>query len=63
MYWGCFYLYRKSTARHNQHYLGCACWLHRKGAAPADFHEVWHLVKPHDGSREWAIAGITPLQA
>ena len=22
------------------------------------FDEVWHLVKPTDGSREWAIAGI-----
>ena len=22
------------------------------------FDEVWHLVKPADGSREWAIAGI-----
>jgi predicted lipid-binding transport protein (Tim44 family) len=22
------------------------------------FDEVWHLVKPSDGSREWAIAGI-----
>lgn len=22
------------------------------------FDEVWHLVRPHDGSREWAIAGI-----
>lgn len=26
------------------------------GAEPFD--EVWHLVKPKDGSREWAIAGI-----
>lgn len=24
----------------------------------APFDEVWHLVKPNDGSREWAIAGI-----
>ena len=24
------------------------------------FDEVWHLVKPADGSREWAIAGIQP---
>ena len=24
----------------------------------APFDEVWHLVKPTDGSREWAIAGI-----
>lgn len=29
------------------------------GAAAAPFDEVWHLVKPTDGSREWAIAGIT----
>ena len=28
------------------------------GAAPFD--EVWHLVKPADGSREWLIAGIQP---
>lgn len=27
--------------------------------APAEpFDEIWHLVKPTDGSREWAIAGI-----
>ncbi len=31
------------------------------GAEP--FNELWHLVKPEDGSREWAIAGITPLDA
>ena len=28
------------------------------GAAPVDFDEVWHLVKPDDDSRSWAIAGI-----
>lgn len=27
-------------------------------AAAEPFDEVWHLVRPHDGSREWAIAGI-----
>ena len=27
-------------------------------AAPNDFDEVWHLVKPNDDSRNWAIAGI-----
>lgn len=27
-------------------------------APAAPFDEVWHLVKPLDGSREWAIAGI-----
>ncbi len=31
-----------------------------EGAQPFD--ETWHLVKPVDGSREWAIAGITPTQ-
>ncbi|HWI11749.1 MAG TPA: Tim44-like domain-containing protein, partial [Burkholderiaceae bacterium] len=31
--------------------------------AAAPFDEVWHLVKPADGSREWAIAGIQQSQA
>ena len=34
-----------------------------KGAAAAPFDEVWHLVKPVDGSREWAIAGIQQMAA
>jgi predicted lipid-binding transport protein (Tim44 family) len=29
-----------------------------KDGVAAPFDEVWHLVKPTDGSREWAIAGI-----
>ena len=30
-------------------------------SGPTDsFDEVWHLVKPNDDSREWAIAGIQP---
>jgi predicted lipid-binding transport protein (Tim44 family) len=29
----------------------------KDGVANA-FDEVWHMVKPADGSREWAIAGI-----
>ena len=29
-----------------------------KDGAAAPFDEAWHLVKPNDGSREWAIAGI-----
>ena len=29
-----------------------------KNAAPEDFSEVWHLVKPLDGSRGWCVAGI-----
>jgi predicted lipid-binding transport protein (Tim44 family) len=29
-----------------------------KDAAAAAFDEVWHLVKPQDDSRSWAIAGI-----
>jgi predicted lipid-binding transport protein (Tim44 family) len=32
-------------------------------SAAAPFDEVWHLVKPADGSREWAIAGIQPTVA
>jgi predicted lipid-binding transport protein (Tim44 family) len=35
--------------------------VEEKGAAPTDFNEVWHLVRPHDGSREWAIAGIEQM--
>jgi predicted lipid-binding transport protein (Tim44 family) len=33
--------------------------IREQADAPAvPFDEVWHLVKPADGSREWAIAGI-----
>jgi len=32
-----------------------------QGAQPFD--ELWHLVKPLDDSRDWAIAGITPAQS
>jgi len=28
------------------------------GGAASAFDEVWHLVQPRDGSRDWAIAGI-----
>lgn len=31
-------------------------------AAPVDFDEVWHLTKPVDGSRGWAVAGIQQRQ-
>jgi predicted lipid-binding transport protein (Tim44 family) len=34
----------------------------QRDAAAAPFDEVWHLVKPTDGSREWAIAGIQQMQ-
>lgn len=27
------------------------------------FAELWHFVRPMDASREWAIAGITPISA
>jgi predicted lipid-binding transport protein (Tim44 family) len=29
-----------------------------EGATPAAFDEVWHLTKPVDGNRGWAVAGI-----
>jgi predicted lipid-binding transport protein (Tim44 family) len=32
-----------------------------RGAAPVAVNEVWHLVKPHDDSRGWAIAGIEQI--
>lgn len=35
--------------------------VEERGAAPVAFNEVWHLVRPHDGSRDWAIAGIEQL--
>jgi predicted lipid-binding transport protein (Tim44 family) len=35
--------------------------VEEKGAAPSDFNEVWHLIKPNDDSRSWAIAGIEQL--
>ena len=36
--------------------------VEEKGATPTAFNEVWHLVKPHDDSRPWAIAGIEQAQ-
>lgn len=32
-----------------------------RGAAPAAFSEVWHLVKPVDGSSGWLLAGIQQM--
>ena len=34
-----------------------------KDGVAAPFDEVWHLARPVDGSREWAIAGIQQAQA
>ena len=34
-----------------------------KDGPAAPFDEVWHLVKPIDGSQEWAIAGIAQMPA
>ncbi len=33
----------------------------RAGAEAASFEEVWHLVKPADGSSGWLLAGIQPM--
>ena len=35
--------------------------VEEQGGTPTDFNEVWHLVKPHDDSRSWAIAGIEQM--
>jgi predicted lipid-binding transport protein (Tim44 family) len=35
--------------------------IEEKGAAAAPFNEVWHLVKPHDDSQPWAVAGIEQM--
>lgn len=31
------------------------------GGTAEPFEEIWHLVRPADGQREWAIAGISPV--
>jgi predicted lipid-binding transport protein (Tim44 family) len=31
-------------------------------AAPETFDELWHLTKPADGGRGWAVAGIQQFQ-
>ena len=36
--------------------------VEEKGAAATAFNEIWHLVKPHDDSRPWAISGIEQAQ-
>lgn len=36
--------------------------IEEQGTAPSSFDEVWHLVKPTDDSRSWAIAGIEQSQ-
>lgn len=35
--------------------------VEERGAAPVAFDEVWHLVRPHDESRPWVIAGIEQM--
>lgn len=35
--------------------------VEERGGAPVAFDEVWHLVRPHDESRPWAIAGIEQM--
>ena len=37
--------------------------VEEKGAAAINFNEVWHLVKPLDDSRSWAIAGIEQMNS
>ena len=32
------------------------------GAGAQPFSELWHLVRPVDESRDWAIAGISPIE-
>jgi predicted lipid-binding transport protein (Tim44 family) len=33
-----------------------------RGAAAQPFDEIWHMTKPQDGSKGWAIAGIQQVQ-
>ncbi|MFT3856021.1 MAG: Tim44-like domain-containing protein [Aquabacterium sp.] len=57
----------QDTAREDGHWIvsvrfhGLIREEEEAGAHP--FNELWHIVKPEDGSRDWAIAGITPLDA
>ena len=38
--------------------------IREEASGPTEpFDEVWHLVRPDDGSRDWAIAGIQPAAA
>ena len=48
---------RKWEVDEKQRALGLLIREEEGGEASA-FNEIWHLVKPLDGSREWAIAGI-----
>jgi predicted lipid-binding transport protein (Tim44 family) len=36
--------------------------VEEKGSSASAFDEIWHLVKPVDGSSNWAIAGIQQPQ-
>jgi predicted lipid-binding transport protein (Tim44 family) len=36
--------------------------VEEKGSSASAFDEIWHLVKPVDGSNNWAIAGIQQPQ-
>ena len=36
--------------------------VEEKGAPAVAFDEVWHLMKPRDGSRGWVVAGIQQVQ-
>lgn len=33
-----------------------------RGAQPQAFDEIWHLIKPRDGSQGWVLAGIQQIQ-
>ena len=33
-----------------------------RGVAAQPFDEIWHMTKPMDGSKGWAIAGIQQVQ-
>ena len=50
------------TARENDQWVASVRFSglirEQKDAQPEPFSEVWHLVKPMDGSRGWVIAGI-----
>jgi len=51
----------ESVEEHGEQIVSVRFWgliREQSEAAAQNFDEVWHLVRPLDGSREWAIAGI-----
>jgi predicted lipid-binding transport protein (Tim44 family) len=54
----------ESVEEHGEQIVSVRFWgliREQSESAAENFDEVWHLVRPLDGSREWAIAGIQAM--